>query len=105
LAPNQESCAAAVNTAYSDVARGPAVSLDTFILQLKQRADNQCVTSFKNILGWQVQRAPGGTTSAAHAGSLPSFDVIDAQMAARISPMIQTVAAAVTDKIDHLNSH
>eukprot|EP00775_Hariotina_reticulata_P004263 gene4262-4514_t len=101
LKPKQESCAAAVNNAYSDVAQGPSVSLDTFILQLRQRADAQCVTSFKNIFGWQVQRVPGGTIPlalAAHAGTLPSFDAIDAQLAARLSPTMQTVSAAIADK-------
>lgn len=98
-ANSQKVCADAVTKAYSDLATGAQVSLDTFLLALKQRADQQCVSSFKDLAakaaGQKLAMGVSSSSKPAAAHGLPSFEGIKAELAAGTQGVLDAAAKAV----------
>lgn len=88
-AGQQKACAEAVTKTYSDLSTGPQISLDTFILTLQQRADNACVTSFKD------QAAAHAGKAAEQQARLPTFDGIGEALSQQTKGVIKAASNAV----------
>lgn len=97
-ANNQHVCAKAVTKTYSDLPSGSQVSLDTFLLALKQRADQRCVSSFKDLATKNSDLGKFTSKSASDdntKGALPTFESIRSAVLASTSGLTHAAEKAV----------